>query len=784
MFLFYHTEQNDETRSHYQGKLFENLLALHLTELGYDIELRKKRSSLEYDLSGIDQTSHLSIIGEAKAYGRPIPGKELSAFVGKLLPLGLLEGKIRGLFLSTSRLSAEAEDYYEKVKRFGVIAHTERALHDKIRNSLNLPKDELLDNLLAEYELVLRASAILSTNVGNGNFVCALAGSKLAASNSHFGIFMRGGGLMEDQRFLMKLKGALPILGDLEPVLPSLRPAHEPPPVVPQEWVDYASDIYFRRVLDVTSSLKEVSDEFDYDFQYFSEKLRDMHRETKAFLQTAASEIDTAPADRLRRLRENAERLRELPISLEKKLNLAAENLQKDKNHSMIHIILVEYAERFSARLSEVVDSLCDQEQRAAGDVLLTTRRKDTFSSSALAVINEGGIRRYQGLLSLLRNQRGELLRFLRGGSQEKISHEELLDALWGSFDLILIEELFARSSLKLINAIINSEYDSAERMKFVLTLVMSGFDADSLDWEGIESEIERRGLDERSRKVLLRSLTLHGPADTLRARAVKEIDLESMWRLLSFPQYPLRSANEIAKYILSTGTSINHQKILFDLQYDGMMRKALGKSSPETLAEIQRFVWLFSDSYIMIEPEYHTRYTGLVQALVDLHGALLADKIREIPAAMKRYKTLGGPVSPMPNASAVKAVPEVAMERLFPKAIYFYFIIQHPSFEIAGKALPHLEGEPGRVLQCLKNHGINQMLISGMAQNQRLLNSRDVRRAWALNPQAVGGQWVLEALERKDLEPVIDSPTASDAIKAAARAILHRRSRDDGRRR
>ncbi|HBX3793664.1 TPA: hypothetical protein MHZ56_12565 [Klebsiella variicola] len=53
MFLFFHSEQTEKNTSYYKGLLFEELLKEYLEGSGYDIELRKKESSLEYDIEGL-----------------------------------------------------------------------------------------------------------------------------------------------------------------------------------------------------------------------------------------------------------------------------------------------------------------------------------------------------------------------------------------------------------------------------------------------------------------------------------------------------------------------------------------------------------------------------------------------------------------------------------------------------------------------------------------------------------------------------------------------------------
>jgi hypothetical protein len=112
MFSFYHSQQNADNVSYYKGTLFESLLQQYLCATGFNVELRRKKNSLEYDIEGKNVITNQHVIGEAKAYENPIKGKELSSFVGKLVPLGLLENRVHGIFLSTSSLTADAGDYF------------------------------------------------------------------------------------------------------------------------------------------------------------------------------------------------------------------------------------------------------------------------------------------------------------------------------------------------------------------------------------------------------------------------------------------------------------------------------------------------------------------------------------------------------------------------------------------------------------------------------------------------------------------------------------------------
>jgi hypothetical protein len=216
MFLFYHHEQDEKNVRYYKGKLFEKLLADYLNKNGYDVKLRQKHNSLEYDLEGIDKTTGIKIIGEAKAHSDSIDGQTISAFVGKIIPLGLLERKVHGLFLSTSSLTPEAQDYYRSVSHFGINSYTGKELFDKIIESLDLPDNKLLNKKMIELKYNPIADFILTTDFGYFRLVIISANDTVTPS--HFLVYNQYAELLTDSKFLKNLQNNIKELSSLEPI--------------------------------------------------------------------------------------------------------------------------------------------------------------------------------------------------------------------------------------------------------------------------------------------------------------------------------------------------------------------------------------------------------------------------------------------------------------------------------------------------------------------------------------------------------------------------------------
>lgn len=212
MFLFYDSKQNDKNASYYKGVLFEKLLSEYLSKNGYSVKIRQKHNSLEYDLEGNDINTQIHIIGEAKAYKESISGQILSAFVGKLLPFGLVDKKVHGLFFSTSPLTPEANNYYQSIQNLGIQTHCGEELFLKILLTFNLPNKQQVFLKTEEIGFKPLFDFLLTTDTGYNKLVIAC--TPQALTPSHFLVYDSNLNLVNDETALKSL-GSMNELRDL-----------------------------------------------------------------------------------------------------------------------------------------------------------------------------------------------------------------------------------------------------------------------------------------------------------------------------------------------------------------------------------------------------------------------------------------------------------------------------------------------------------------------------------------------------------------------------------------
>lgn len=112
MFHFIDFSKDKSSENQSKGELFEKLIARIIEKLGYKgIDIRVKRSSLEYDIFATSKIGNTKLRGEAKAHIEKVSGETLATFVGKMHPEWKKDLQTMGIFISISGLTPDAKDY-------------------------------------------------------------------------------------------------------------------------------------------------------------------------------------------------------------------------------------------------------------------------------------------------------------------------------------------------------------------------------------------------------------------------------------------------------------------------------------------------------------------------------------------------------------------------------------------------------------------------------------------------------------------------------------------------
>jgi hypothetical protein len=247
-------DRADDLTPQRKGHLFEHLCRRLLTINGYsDIVLRAKRASLEYDIQARSRLHGRPLVGEAKAHEAAIPGKEASAFFGKLVPIAVANGSADGVFISTSDFTSDGRDYLSSLTAdvmsslrltLKTLAGTE--ITDFLAESGDLVAEEILRERVRS-GLSLEPHDAWFTVGQNGDMVVLTCGVSAASAPSHFTTFSsRGEPIVLPEQTLRRLMRQMPDLEGLEyaqsgsvPTVSEHARRNLPPVVAGAGWFDY-----------------------------------------------------------------------------------------------------------------------------------------------------------------------------------------------------------------------------------------------------------------------------------------------------------------------------------------------------------------------------------------------------------------------------------------------------------------------------------------------------------------------------------------------------------------
>ncbi len=136
--------------------------------------------------------------------------------MGKLIPLGIIQKEIHGIFLSTSPLTPEGKDYFDQVKEMGIVCFTGEELFEKIIEALNLPTKIQVFNKVKSLKYTPLMDYLLTTSYGYNRVVIASINTSL--NPSHFFVFTQDFNLIDDINLLKQYQSNINILSALEPV--------------------------------------------------------------------------------------------------------------------------------------------------------------------------------------------------------------------------------------------------------------------------------------------------------------------------------------------------------------------------------------------------------------------------------------------------------------------------------------------------------------------------------------------------------------------------------------
>lgn len=446
---------------------------------------------------------------------------------------------------------------------------------------------------------------------------------------------------------------------------------------------------------------------------------------------------------------------------------------------------IVKAASRRRARPVVILDKLMQRCRLLAGGEVesqpSTEAADDDLIKKLEAFIKADVLDVETALTELLLHHKPRMLEFLQRSRPDDL-HRRLLDKLWETADLTLLDDLFSirgrqRAGEEKVFDVLEGKVND-RRFGVIRSLLSSD---EQPTQEKVQHHFAQAGLSPEAPdlQVVWRSLVLgHGNADVRKYSAFR-LSPHSMWQAISHPSIPILS-------ILAIGERINRaegddaKKIFFDCTRSRLETAIDGARSHEEFSIISKLVLLLIDFPFLVETGYFERFDDLLQQLLEQcqKVGFQVEYFENLRRTLEEARRSSGETGPSKPPAGIQKLPLTIQRRLAGEARYVYWFVSHPDPRIAGETLRHVGLM--NIERVLRLREVNSAVMQAILRKPELFTRSQALIAALNHPKCTQdfANRHLPHLGRSRqgavaLQKVVNNPSANPVVRAAAKRAL-----------
>lgn len=390
-------------------------------------------------------------------------------------------------------------------------------------------------------------------------------------------------------------------------------------------------------------------------------------------------------------------------------------------------------------------------------------------------------------LTELLLHHKHPLLEFLVRPQRDEL-HRRLLDKLWETADLILLDDLFSirgrqRAGEEKIFDLLTGEKVADGRFAVIRALLAS---EEQPSQEKVSQHFEQGGLtpNKDDLQVVWRSLVLGHHHSEVRKYSAFRLSPHSMWQAISHPSIPITS-------ILAIGERINRaegddaKKIFFDCTRSRLETAIDSSHTHEEFSIISKLVLLLIDFPFLVETGYFERFDDLLRKLLEQcqKAGFQVEYFENLRTTMEEARRNTGERGPSKPPAGIQKLPLTIQRRLAGEARYVYWFVSHPDPRIAGETLRHVGLM--NIERVLRLREVNSAVMQAILRKPELFTRSQALIAALNHPkctQDFAGRHIPNLGRSRQgtaaLQKVVNNPSANPVVRSAAKRALAGSSR------
>ncbi len=384
-------------------------------------------------------------------------------------------------------------------------------------------------------------------------------------------------------------------------------------------------------------------------------------------------------------------------------------------------------------------------------------------------------------LTELLLNYKTGFMEYVAGHGAEE-DHQRLLDKLWLTADLVLLDDLYSirgrqRANEEKIYDALTGKTVKDGRFRVLRELLgrpqMSTDEAIAADFQGAGQEMGKDDL-----QIIRRCLVLgHGQIE-VRQAAAHQMILNSVWQTISLPNVPIASLYVIGERVKKEGSE-DAEKIYFDCIRARLEHVVEGFRTREDVEVLTKLIMVLLDFPFLVETGYFERFDDILRKFLErsAKAGVKVDYFESLRKTLEEARKTADK-SPSKPPAGIKKLPLTIQRRLAGESRYVYWFVSHPDPRIAGETLRHVGLM--NVERVLRLREVNQAVLAALLKKPELFTRSGPLVAALHHPKCTQNfaSRYLSTMARsrqgkQELNKIANDPSANPVVRSAAKRLV-----------
>ncbi len=383
-------------------------------------------------------------------------------------------------------------------------------------------------------------------------------------------------------------------------------------------------------------------------------------------------------------------------------------------------------------------------------------------------------------LTELLLNRKSGFLEYLASRGAEP-RHQGLLDKLWETADLLLLDDLFSirgrqRANEEKVYDVLAGDRVKDGRFNVIRKVLQQPSVPSEKELATDFERVGRRAVDADLQIVWRCAVLGHGDAAVREAAALKLVP-NAVWQAISLPNVPIQSLYAIGERVKKEASE-DAEKIFFDCIRARLEHAVETFRTRDEVSVVTKLIMVLLDFPFLVETGYFERFDDILRKFLE-RSQKAGVKVEYFESLRKTLEEarLTADKSPSKPPAGIKKLPLTIQRRLAGESRYVYWFVSHPDPRIAGETLRHVGLM--NVERVLRLREVNSTVLNALLKKPELF-TRSAPLVAALNHPKCTQRFAsryLPTMARSrqglaELTKIANNPSANPAVRSAAKRM------------